>query len=312
MLHHVFKTGLNVSVLATTAMLLAGPAFAQAPSAELPRAVMIAEEALTAAWNAAPLTLQNVVFIDGPIEGFGMFSQRPDNVFEVNEPIVVYAEPIGFGWIENSDGNFEFGFDVDLLVKTPDGEILGGQEGFGSFRFNSHSRNREITLTLTLTLDDFPVGDYIVEYRVRDVTGPKAGTMSMSFTTVEPLSATAAGPADAVWFFYDNIGSESDAAERHRFADPARAVLDAVDRVQGLCIGFSLALDAQDFDETELDQSLELFEEIDGDHADIFANFTVLGEHREIVWSLSNFDGWKVTDIASYASDWRLSEFECE
>ena len=34
---------------------------------------------------------------------------------------------------------------------------------------------------------------------------------------------------------------------------------------------------------------------------------------REIVWSLKNVDGaWKVSDIESKTSDWKLSELDCK
>jgi hypothetical protein len=165
-------------------LLPAGPAVAQG-TIPVPEAVVQAEAAMLAAWDASPLLLQNAVFIDGSADGFGMFDPRADARFAPGEPIVVYAEPLGYGWEETEPGVFRFGFDIDLLVKSATGKVLGGQDGFGKFRFASRTRNREIMLTLTLTLDDFPPGDYQVTYNVREIAGGKAGAVTLPFTIVE-------------------------------------------------------------------------------------------------------------------------------
>jgi hypothetical protein len=131
-----------------------------------------------------------------------------------------------------------------------------------------------------------------------------------------PSLAVGQSPSDTVRFFYDNPGFELDPANRELYALPARAVLDQHDLVwetkEDLCIDFSPAFDAQDFDEAELERTLEIYEEIEADIADVFASFTLFGEPREIVWSLERDGDWKVADIASPEGGWRLSEFTCE
>src|SRR5690606_34849428 len=102
------------------------------------------------------------IFVSAPPQAFGAFSERKDTLFESGEPIVIYAEPVGYAWQENADGTYTFGFEVDLLVKTADGQIVGGQENFDRLEFTSRSRNRELMLTLTLDLSGAQPGDYVL------------------------------------------------------------------------------------------------------------------------------------------------------
>jgi hypothetical protein len=142
-------------------------------------------------------------------------------------------------------------------------------------------------------------------------------TLILLAALAAPTVALAQEPVDAVAFFYANPGSELDEAERERFSDPARAVLDANDVLweqrEDVCIDFSILFDAQDYDEAELERTLAFHEEIDGDVADVFATFSLFGAPREILWSLAYDDGsWKVTDVSSPEAGWRLSELSCE
>jgi hypothetical protein len=131
-------------------------------------------------------------------------------------------------------------------------------------------------------------------------------------------SAAFAGPAaDTVRSFYtDNLGYEADVSTREYFIDPALSQLDANDELiaEGElgCISFGLAVDGQDFDADEIANTLELEENLDSDVAIVIARFMNFGEEREIEWWLREVDGyWRVSDIYSITSDWRLSDFDC-
>lgn len=141
-----------------------------------------AEAAVLEVWKEIPIGFRTAVVIDGAPGGFGIYKEKSPAVFKPGEPVVVYAEPVGYGWIENADGTFTFGFDVDLLVKTAAGQVVGGQDDFQRLALTSKARNREFMLTITLTLDGAPPGDYVVEYKTRDIASDKAGTISLPFT----------------------------------------------------------------------------------------------------------------------------------
>lgn len=132
-----------------------------------------------------------------------------------------------------------------------------------------------------------------------------------------PAQAAVAGPAsEAVAEIYRDLGSEFDPQERDRFTGPARAVLDANDEVAERdgypCVDFSFAIDAQDFDDDELDRTLELRESVSGDGALVTARFSLFGQPRTIEWTLEREGGaWLVADVMSPEGGWRLGEFSC-
>jgi hypothetical protein len=140
-----------------------------------------AEAAYEAAWLELPISFRKVVLVN-QVNGFGIYEQRKDSVFKGDEPIVVYAEPVGYVWKDNGDGSFSFGFDVDLLVKTPEGQIVAGQENFQKLEMKSQAKNKEFMLTLTLTLTGAPPGDYVIEYVTRDIASSKSGKLSVPIT----------------------------------------------------------------------------------------------------------------------------------
>jgi hypothetical protein len=128
--------------------------------------------------------------------------------------------------------------------------------------------------------------------------------------------AFAGAPADAVRYFYENIGSETEPDNRDRFTGPARAALDANQEAANnggaACIDFILALDSQDLDQNEIDSSLALNETENGPSANVTASFTLFRQPHEVEWSLQEVDGvWKVADIASRTGNWRLGGLKC-
>jgi hypothetical protein len=147
--------------------------------------IELAEEVVIDAWQRTPLAFRTTVIVDAPPQGFGVYHERAHNEFAPGEPIVIYAEPVGYAWRENPDGTYTFGFDVDLLLKKSDGAIVGGQENFQHLELTSRARNREFMLTLTLTVDGAPPGDYVVEYTTRDIASDKAAVISRPFFIVE-------------------------------------------------------------------------------------------------------------------------------
>ena len=129
-----------------------------------------------------------------------------------------------------------------------------------------------------------------------------------------------AGPAsDAVRFFYVPVKWEADPEFRDRFTGPAKKLFDLNDKMpEGEigCIDFGPGIDGQDYDDATIKKTLKLAEEVSGDQATVTARFTLFPEGddsaREIQWVLAKEGGkWKIADIVSVASGWKLSELEC-
>jgi hypothetical protein len=140
----------------------------------------------------------------------------------------------------------------------------------------------------------------------------------MSFALALTAAPAFAGPAaDAVQFFYSNIGAEFDPANANRFVDPAKSVFAAATKSEEPCIDFGVAIDAQDYDDAHIAKTLKLAEEVNGDQAMVTASFSLFEgdaqNDREIVWELKQVGGqWKIADIGQANGAWKLSEFTCE
>jgi hypothetical protein len=143
------------------------------------------DAAVMEAWAATPLALRRAVFVSEHPAGFGQYVERPNNVFKQGEKLVTYAEPVGYGWKDLGNGAYEFGFKVDFLVKSPDGKILAGQEDFADLTEKSHARNREFMVVLTMNLTGAPAGDYVIEYKLRDIASSKTVNFSQPFKIVD-------------------------------------------------------------------------------------------------------------------------------
>jgi len=130
-----------------------------------------------------------------------------------------------------------------------------------------------------------------------------------------------AGPAsDAVRFFYVPVKWEADPDFRDRFTGPAKKLFDLNDKMpEGEigCIDFGPGIDAQDYDDDTIKKTLKLSEDVQGDTATVTATFTLFPDHsdeakREMQWLLVNEGGtWKIADIVSVSSGWKLSGLEC-
>lgn len=138
-----------------------------------------------------------------------------------------------------------------------------------------------------------------------------------------PASAFAGPASDAVKFFYvPAVKFEADEQYRDRFTEPVTNLFNLNDQAtkknpdEVACIDFDPGLDAQDFDQKTVSKTLKLAEKLDGDNAEVTASFSLFsegdGSKRDMVWSLKKIDGkWKISDIASKTSDWKLSALEC-
>lgn len=158
--------------------------FATPVQAQTLEALDAAEAQVSAAWDATPLTFRKTLFAQS-IDAFGVYTEKTGTVFAPGEPIVVYAEPVGYGYRTSPDASYVFGFDFDLVVKTADGDIVAGKDGFAHFELVSKAQNREFLVSLTLSLNEAPAGKYVLEYLAHDIASDETATISMPFSIGE-------------------------------------------------------------------------------------------------------------------------------
>lgn len=151
-------------------------------------------EALEAAHRSMLLLTQQDRFhirmtklVSAEPSGWGIYTKRKSNRYKPGEQVRVYMEPSSFKYKRSSEGLFNFGFSVDFVLAKTDGEILGGQQDFGRFPFESHRPNTEIFLDLKFSLTGLPADKYVMKITVHDMISKeiKAIDVPIEFTDGE-------------------------------------------------------------------------------------------------------------------------------
>ena len=143
-------------------------------------AIAALDAATDALWEQSPLVFRRALWVAGPPNGFGAYNPRETNVYTAGDQMIVYAEPVGFGWSKTGD-IWQMNMAVDLTIKSKDGEVLLTKDDFQKLSIASRVRNREFMTTLTLTLTGIPPGEYIADTTLRDQVSGKKGTMTLPF-----------------------------------------------------------------------------------------------------------------------------------
>ncbi|ESY78409.1 hypothetical protein X740_20825 [Mesorhizobium sp. LNHC221B00] len=133
-----------------------------------------AEDAL---WEAMPLAVLNVKHVD-TAAGFGIYTERANHIYKPGEKIVLYMEPVGYGYGSDGLGNKQISLSVDLTVVSASGEELGKMEKISRVQVASRSRNRELFFKLDLSLDGLPPGKYRCDFLMHDENSSKTGPFS--------------------------------------------------------------------------------------------------------------------------------------
>lgn len=143
------------------------------------------EEAYGIAWEAIPLTIRKQLFVSDAT-GYGLYIEREaGNVFAPGEPLVLYLEPLGFGYGRDALGNRELRFAVDLVLRDNAGEQIFVRENFMQLGQPLRYENREFFLTLTFNLNGLPAGEYTADLVIRDEHSDKSAELTEAFVIAE-------------------------------------------------------------------------------------------------------------------------------
>ncbi len=179
--------------LLTGSAALAGPVADTAASVETrlsngdyPGAVAQAREILQAVWDESPgIGFTDTFLVIEPASGFGIYNPRADNIYKLAEPIVIYAEPFGYGYGNPGEGLVSIGFFVDLQVQSESGEILGDVPNVTELDMSSRYPNKEFQANITYNLDGIPAGKYRLITTLRDKNSAKIGTFETEIEIAE-------------------------------------------------------------------------------------------------------------------------------
>ncbi|MGB9837146.1 MAG: hypothetical protein ACPLRX_10450 [Candidatus Saccharicenans sp.] len=124
-------------------------------------------------WEKVPLSLQNIKYVKGPDNTYGVYEPAEDDIFADGETIYLYAEPVGYKIIKNEDGFYEFGFKADFQLVSENGEVLGSQENFATLNFKSWHPNKEVAITFNFNFSGISAGRYQIITTVHDENSDK-------------------------------------------------------------------------------------------------------------------------------------------
>jgi hypothetical protein len=139
------------------------------------------DDAALAVWEKAPLSFRRALWVAEKAGGFGAFNPRENAVFSSGAPMLLYMEPVGFGWRKSGE-IWRVELIADVTVKAADGKQLFHQENFQKLQLASRHRNREFMVNITYKLTGIPKGEYLVETTLRDEVTGKKGVASLPFT----------------------------------------------------------------------------------------------------------------------------------
>ncbi len=137
-------------------------------------------------WEASPaLGIRQAVLVTEAAAGVGVYNPRPTNTFKAGEPILIYAEPTGYGYGTPAEGLYAMGFGVDLKVVSETGEILGEIPDLTQVELNSRNQNREFQANITYTLTGIAPGRYVLQTTLKDKYSAKTGMFETAIEIIE-------------------------------------------------------------------------------------------------------------------------------
>jgi hypothetical protein len=146
-------------------------------------AISALDDAVEILWRKSPLQFRKVLFVDSA-EGYGVYAERDSDVFKKDEPLLVYAEPIGFAYGKNALGITEITLPVDFELQDEKGKTIYQKDDFVTVSLPVRYHNREFNMTITVRLSGLSIGKYVAKFHVRDKYSNKSGDFSLPFSVV--------------------------------------------------------------------------------------------------------------------------------
>lgn len=138
------------------------------------------DRAFEVIWEQSPLVFRKVLFV-ADSSGYGFYNERDSDVFQPGEPLIVYAEPVGFAYGKNKVGGTEISLVADFVLTDTDGKELLSQDDFLEVTLPVRYHNREFQVKFTVNLTGLPTGSYVAKFHVRDKHSDKSGDFELPF-----------------------------------------------------------------------------------------------------------------------------------
>ncbi len=87
-------------------------------AARYEEAMKALEEAQDKLWATAPLMFRRALFTAGEPTGYGLYDLRENNVFKRSDKLIIYSEPMGYGY--GRDGSlYVIDLALDFIIRKP-------------------------------------------------------------------------------------------------------------------------------------------------------------------------------------------------
>ena len=136
-----------------------------------------------AIWSEMPLTLVGIEFAETDEIGYRDYTPRADAVFQQDDTLNLYLEPIGYAHSEVGD-DFRIALTVDVVISTPDGQIIVSQEDLAVIEQVSDNKVYEFVAAVSLSFTEFPAGSYNLELTLNDDASAKTVSTILPFEVV--------------------------------------------------------------------------------------------------------------------------------
>lgn len=126
-------------------------------------------------WETLPFQSNFATFVnkDSNKKGYGLFTERNSNIFNPDERISLYLEPIGFKHkqITDSKGSKLYLTNITIIITMQDdnGNEVPSIEDIKNYNFKSHNKITELFLNIDLDLiSPLRSGNYTITYGIID------------------------------------------------------------------------------------------------------------------------------------------------
>lgn len=129
--------------------------------------------------------------------GFGLYNPRPDARYKQGEPVIIYVEPVGFGYGAGGEGIYLVGFYVDLQVLGQDGNELANAVNITQLDHATRARVQEFGTDVIYNFNGLAPGKYRLVTTLRDKNSARSGSFEIAIEVTDEVWTAAAAAAPA-------------------------------------------------------------------------------------------------------------------
>ncbi len=160
---------------------LLGSAASAADMSAVSAEFVAAKQVYEAAWEQQPLAFTAATFIALPAKSYGAYTALERAEFQADDPLIVYAEPVGFAH-KDIGGKYAIELSVDFELRNTTGQVLASEQAFTTLHSESVAKLREYQSSLSFNLKGLQAGEYVLKVQFNDENSEKSGGFELPFS----------------------------------------------------------------------------------------------------------------------------------